>query len=157
MSTSQTSQTRNRTTTRTRKRPKTELDGQAMNLKSIANYSVSEDGTIHSSMTLATTYSPHASPPIINKLWNGEQLYYQGSPSHHVEEWVQQGGHIYLQPYYPPPAELSTSAMRLLPHEISAKLSDVSSPTSGGSPDMRYQVPTRGLQWSKSTGLLSVR
>jgi hypothetical protein len=129
---------------------KSELDGLTVAQKPIVNYSVSEGETILSSTTPTPAYSPQASPPPATNSWNGEQRYCQGLLPH-------QGGHTYPQPYYPPPAEPSTSARRMDPHDISAELPEVRSPTnaelpdvrspvSGESPDMRYPVPVRGLQ-----------
>ena len=82
-------------------------------------------------MSLTPAHSPH-SPSNTNTSWSGEQHYYHPSPP---QQWVQQGIHTYNQPYYPPPNGFSPSELPDVrsPARTNAELSDVRSPTGGGS------------------------
>lgn len=128
---------------------KSELDGHQ---KTNTRYTVSEGGTVVSSMTSAPAYSPQASPSHGTNSWNESQHYYQGSPPHQGGDWAQQGAYPHQQVYYPPPSDPSQSPKH--PHEISAELpgvrspanaelSDVKSPTNAELPDLRSPVPLR--------------
>jgi hypothetical protein len=140
----------NQPQTEVRTNKKFELDSLNMTQKHTANYSVSDGGTALSSMTPTPAYSAQASPPTGTNSWDGEQRYYPGS-------LPLQGDYPHPQPYYPPPAEPSTTARQMDLHEISAELpdvrspvnaelSDVRSPVSGGVSDTRYPVPVQELK-----------
>lgn len=128
---------------------KSELDGFQ---KSNVNYTASEGGTVVSSMTSTTAYSPQASPPYGTNSWSGSQHYYRGSPPHQGDEWAHQAAYPHQQTYYPPPHDPSCSPK--YPHEISvelpdvrspanAELSDVRSPMNAELPDLRSPRPLR--------------